>query len=62
MHRKLVDVDLIRELFAVRMSWEKMKPIAEGLRKQFNEPHLYEWFEYLYNEVRKREQGGVKYG
>jgi len=60
LHRKLVDVDLIWELFAVRMYWEKMKPIVEGLRKQFNQPNLYEWFEYLYNEVKKREQQASK--
>jgi hypothetical protein len=25
-------------------------------------PHAYEWFEYLYNELQKREQSGVKSG
>jgi len=33
-----------------------MKPIAEGMRKQYNQPDWYEWFEYLYNEMKKREQ------
>ena len=56
LHRKLVDIDLVIELFPVGMIWEKMKPIAEGMRKQFNEPRAWEWFEYLYNEMQKREQ------
>jgi hypothetical protein len=25
-------------------------------RKQLNAPTAYEWFEYLYNEMKKREQ------
>jgi hypothetical protein len=25
-------------------------------RKEIQEPRLWEWFEYLYNEIRKREQ------
>ena len=56
LHRKLIDIGVVDELYAVRVRWEKMKPLIEGLRKHFNEPALYEWFEYLYNEVQKREQ------
>ena len=56
LHRKLVDIDLVIELFPVGSAWEKMKPIAEGLRKTYNEPRVCEWFEYLYNEIQKREQ------
>ena len=53
---KLVDIDLVRELFAVEAIWLKLKPVAEGVRKQTNTAEVYEWFEYLYNEVKKREQ------
>jgi len=28
----------------------------EGFRKDFDSPTLLEWFEYLYNEIQKREQ------
>jgi len=56
LHRRLVDIDLVAELFSVKPRWEKMKPIAEGTRKQYNEPRYLEWFEYLYNEIQKREQ------
>jgi hypothetical protein len=43
-----------------------VKPIVEGVRKQFDFPSMYEEFEYLYNEVIRREQQlqqkGVKNG
>ena len=55
-HRNLVDIGLVMDLYTVSPRWEKLKPIAEGLRKQFNEPRLMEWFEYLSNEMKKREQ------
>jgi len=53
---KLVDAHLVFQLFAIAHFWEKVKPVVEGMRKEFHEPALYEWFEYLYNEVKKREQ------
>jgi hypothetical protein len=36
--------------------WEKLKPITEGMRKHYNLPELFKWFEYLYEETQKREQ------
>jgi hypothetical protein len=54
--RGLLDTDLVADLFTVNPFWEKIKPVIEGLRKQFNEPGLFCYFEYLYNEMRKREQ------
>jgi len=58
LRRKLIDIGLVDDLFSgdVKMAWEKLKPIAEYYRKQFNYPALMEWFEYLYNEMQKREQ------
>ena len=56
LYRRLIDVDLAYELLPAFVVWEKMKPIAEGMRKQYNQPQWYEWFEYLYNEMQKREQ------
>jgi hypothetical protein len=55
-HRKIVDIDLRRNFWDVDMGWKKVKPIAEGLRKEFSIPEIFEWFEYLYNETKKREQ------
>jgi len=56
LYRKLIDIDLAYEFLPASVVWEKMKPIAEGMRKQYNQPDWFEWFEYLYNEMRKREQ------
>jgi len=36
--------------------WEKSKPVFEGARKQYDQPKWAECFEYLYNEMQKREQ------
>jgi hypothetical protein len=53
---RLVSLDLVTQFFTVEWFWLKMKPLAEGMRKQTNVPGLYEWFEYLYNETKKYEQ------
>ena len=56
--RKLVDISLVDDLFSsgIKNTWEKMKPFTEASRKRFNQPQILEWFEYLYNEMQKREQ------
>jgi len=56
--RKLADIGLISNLFGpVAMGfWEKIKPMIEDARKQLNSPGFGGGFEYLYNEMKKREQ------
>ena len=58
LRRKLIDISLIDDLQSsdIILTWHKMKPIVEGWRKHFNRPQISEWFEYLYNEMRKREE------
>ena len=51
----LADIDLITQLFGVESFWMKMKPLAEGGRKQGN-PSSYEFFEYLSDEAKKRRE------
>ena len=60
--KKLVSLDHVYQLLPVTQWWEKLKPIVEGIRKQWNMPEAYCWFEYLYNEFKKREERGVKHG
>ena len=55
LQKKLVDPEILTHL-PVSMTWNKIKPIVHGVRKQFNDPNMYEEFEYLYNEVKKYEQ------
>ena len=64
LHRKFLDIDLVRELLSesTKMTWEKVKPIVEDARKRLGQRKIgeyipvYQWFEYLYNEMQKREQ------
>jgi len=58
LRRKLIDISLVDDLQSsdIILTWHKMKPIVEGWRKHFNRPQISEWFEYLYNEMRKREE------
>ena len=58
LHRKLIDIGLVDDLFCyiIKTTWEKIRLVAEAVRKHNNAPQIYEWFEYLYNEMEKREQ------
>jgi hypothetical protein len=58
LHRRLIDIGVVDDLFSspVKRAWERLKPIAEGERNQTQRPQIWEWFEYLYNEMQKREQ------
>jgi len=56
--RKLIDIELVDDMFTtpIKWTWEKMKDITLEWRKVRNQPEILEWFEYLYNEMKKREQ------
>ena len=58
LHRKLVDIGLVDDLFreSVKLVWEKAKPIMYDFRKQANLPAYGRYFENLYNEMQRREQ------
>jgi len=60
--RKLVDISLVADIYDVGPSWEMLKPWVEETRRRANNPKIYEWFEYLYNEMKKRQQRGAKIG
>jgi hypothetical protein len=63
-NRRFVDIDLVRELLSesTKMTWEKVKPMVEDARKQLPQRKsgeyipVYQMWEYLYNEMQKREQ------
>jgi hypothetical protein len=59
----LIDVDMIPLSYGqVNGQWEKMKPVLEGGRKKWDTPKLGNEVEYLFSELRKREQTGVHSG
>ena len=57
LHRKFIDIESVDELFSFRVAlfWEKLKPLIEDMRKQLK-GQVGDWFEYVYNEMKKREQ------
>jgi hypothetical protein len=64
-HEGFVDMRLVLGLFqtqGIKLCWEKWKIFVEGQRKAFGLPESYAWIEYLYNEVKKREQRSASYG
>lgn len=58
LRRNLVDVGLIDDLLgdSTKMIWEKVRTPMIEVRKRGISPRAYEHFEYLYNEMKKREQ------
>ena len=64
LQKKLIDVNLVDALFSVplKFMYERMKPIIEGNREQLHNQRVFEHFEYLYNQMKKREQRGAKSG
>ena len=58
LNRKMVSLDLVEQMYSqsIQIMWEKTKPIQEGLRKKYSQPKWGEWFEYLYDEMKKKEQ------
>ena len=59
LHRRLIDISIVDYITGgsggVKMLWDKMKPILEGFSKEYNLP-TFQWTEYLYNELQKREE------
>jgi len=58
LYRKLVDIGLIDDLFreSIKLMWENVKPVLYDAREQLDLPAYGRYFEYLYNEMKKREQ------
>jgi hypothetical protein len=54
---KLVDIKMLARVFGlqVTVTWEKVRLLVEGGRKQWS-PQMHDDFEYLYDEMKKREQ------
>jgi hypothetical protein len=55
LYRGLIGHESVSNIPSI-LVWRKVKPIIEGVRKEYNWTLLYNKFEYLYNEMQKREQ------
>jgi hypothetical protein len=55
--RKLIDPDLVKDLMgtSIVLHWERFGSVIKEIRRT-QWPHAYEWYEELYNEMKKREQ------
>jgi len=62
LRNKLLNIAMVEQLMTVTDFWEKMKPVIEGVRREEHKRSYYENFEYLYNEIKKRDQRGVVSG
>jgi hypothetical protein len=60
--RNLIDMAMVYDLLAysIKMAWERMGPIETETRIRFNMPHLFDDFEYLYNELLRHEKEASK--
>ena len=58
LHRGLIDADLVSEflMLSTVMFWGKLKPLIQGFREDSDSRFFLYWFEYFYNEMKKREQ------
>ena len=56
--RRLIDISLVDDLMSssIFWLWEKMEPIVRERRKRRSRPQIWEWVEYLYNEMKGREK------
>jgi hypothetical protein len=56
LHKGFIDIESLHDLFGYRVTsfWKRLKPLIEEWRKE--EPQTAKWFEYVYNEMEKREQ------
>jgi hypothetical protein len=55
--RKLLSSEIVRDFFGDMAYGEtRIMPLIEGFRKEANLPDMYEFCEYLFDEMRKREQ------
>jgi len=61
LRKKLIDIGLVEELLgtSAKQIWEKVKDLIEDARKRYS-PGAYSHFEFLYNEMRKKEQRMTK--
>jgi hypothetical protein len=57
-YRKLVEADIVYDFWGdiIQSSWEKIKPLIVDMRKDSGDPNVFKFWEYLYDEMKKRRQ------
>jgi len=56
--RKLIDIELVDDMFTtpIEWTWLKIRKIVLEARKVGNQPEIEEWLEYLYDTMKKYQQ------
>jgi hypothetical protein len=56
--KKLVDADIVYNFWGdiIQSSWEKIKPLIADMRKDSGDANMFVFWEYLYDEMKKRKQ------
>jgi hypothetical protein len=49
--KDFVKEELIDDMFATQLAWEKLQPFIAGMRKKFQSEDYYVWFEKLHNRL-----------
>jgi len=54
-NKKLIDIDLVAELMStpIIFVWERVRKYIELTREKTGRTQIYEWYEYLYQEIQK---------
>ena len=57
-NKKLVDAEIVHSFWGgiIISSWEQIKPMITDMRTDSDDPNMYIFWEYLYNEMKKKEQ------
>jgi len=58
LYRKHIGINLVCDVIGIgmtKMAYEKLKPVVLGFRKELSEPIAFAGFEYVYNELLKKE-------
>jgi hypothetical protein len=57
-YRKLVEADIVYDFWGdiIQSSWKKIQPLVADMRKDNGNANMFRFWEYLYNEMEKREQ------
>jgi hypothetical protein len=56
--RKLVEAEIVHDFWGdiILSTWEQIKPLIAEMRKDSGDRNMFVFWEYLYNEMKKREQ------
>lgn len=54
-----VKAEIIDDMFATRVAWEKTNPFIMGIRKQYAAEDYYFFFEKLHNRLLKMDEGSI---